>query len=137
MTLISNELRRTVFERAGGRCEYCHLSQDTQVSTFPIDHVVPRSVGGKTEADNLALACPRCNAAKWIHTSATDSETGESTRLFDPRRDIWSGHFRWANDLAWLEAITPEARVAIELLDLNSAHRRQIRQWLVVLGLHP
>jgi hypothetical protein len=65
MTLISHELRQAVFERAGGMCEYCGLSQVSQVATFPVDHVIPISAGGKTEGDNLALACPRCNAAKW------------------------------------------------------------------------
>jgi hypothetical protein len=138
MTLISNELRQAVVNRAGGSCEYCQLSQVTQVATFPVDHAIPISAGGKTEAENLALACPRCNAAKWIHTSATDPETGETIRLFNPRRDDWSDHFHWsANDVTALEPITPEARVTIDLLDLNSSHRRQVRQWLTVLGLHP
>jgi hypothetical protein len=133
MTLIPHELRH-----AGGMCEYCGLSQVTQVATFPVDHVIPISAGGKTEGDNLALACPRCNAAKWTHISAVDADTGELFRLFDPRSDIWSDHFQWSvADQTWLEARTPVAKVTIELLDLNSQHRLQIRHWLVAIGLHP
>jgi hypothetical protein len=138
MTLVSLELRQMVFERAGGLCEYCRLSQVTQVATFPVDHVLPISAGGKTEQDNLALACPRCNAAKWTHTSVSDPQSGELIRLYDPRRDNWSDHFQWSvTDPTWLEARSSTARGTIELLDLNSQHRRQVRHWLIVLGLHP
>ena len=138
MTLIPHELREAVFERAGGLCEYCHIPQATQVATFPIDHVIPVSSGGRTELVNLALACPRCNAAKWLHTVASDPESGQLTRLFDPRRDRWSALFQWsATDPTWLEARSPTARATVELLDLNSQHRRQVRHWLIVLGLHP
>jgi hypothetical protein len=138
MTLVPHELRDAVIGRAGGLCEYCHVPQATQVATFPIDHIIPLAAGGRTEFDNLALACPRCNAAKWLHTVSTDPETGELVRLFHPRQHNWSENFQWmATDPTWLEAYSPVARATIELLDLNSLHRRQVRCWLIVLGLHP
>jgi hypothetical protein len=138
MTLISDELRREVVQRAGGSCEYCRLPQATQVATFPVDHVTPVSLGGQADLANLALACRRCNAAKWTHTVASDPETGELVPLFHPRRNRWMDHFQWSEaDPTWLEARSPEARATIGLLDLNSHHRRQVRHWLAVLGLHP
>lgn len=138
MTLIPRELRQLVFERAQGKCEYCQLSQATQVATFPVDHVIPISANGTTESDNLALACPRCNAAKWTHTFAFDSESGQPIPLFNPRSEQWADNFRWsAEDPTWLESRTPTARATVELLDLNSAHRRQVRRWLIALNLHP
>lgn len=138
MTLVPHELRQAVVQRAGGVCEYCHLSQETQVATFPVDHIVPVAAGGETDLVNLALACPRCNAMKWTHTAGVDDETGDSVGLFDPRQQLWTDHFRWSDsDPAWLEARSPAARATIGLLDLNSTHRRRVRQWLMVLGLHP
>lgn len=138
MTLVPHQLRQAIFLRAGGLCEYCRLAQATQVATFPVDHIVPVSSGGRTELDNLALACPRCNAAKWTHTVASDPDSGEVVRLFDPRRDNWSDHFQWSDtDPTWLEARSPTARAMAELLELNSQHRRQVRHWLIALGLHP
>jgi hypothetical protein len=138
MSLIPHELRLAVVDRAGGICEYCQLSQDSQVGTFPVDHVRPVSSGGRTELDNLALACPRCNASKWMHEFAVDPESGNSVPLFNPRRDVWSDHFQWSEqDATWLEARSPQARATISLLDLNSEHRRQVRLWLVALSLHP
>jgi 5-methylcytosine-specific restriction endonuclease McrA len=61
MTLFSDEMRDAVVARADGRCEYCHLLTRGQVATFPIDQVLPRSSGGETILDNLALACPHWN----------------------------------------------------------------------------
>ena len=125
-------------DRAGGMCKYCRLPQATQVSTFPVDHVIPVSAGGLTELDNLALACPSCNAAKWTHTVAPVHESGDVVRLFHPRRDKWADHFQWSvADPTWLESRTPVARATLELLELNSEHRRQVRHWIAVLGLHP
>jgi hypothetical protein len=137
MTLIPHDVRQAVFDRAAGLCEYCCLPQATQVATFPVDHVTPISVGGLTELENLALACPRCNAAKWIYTTAADPISGEIVSLFNPRRDVWLEHFRWADDPTRMEAHSPIARATIALLDLNSEHRRQVRHWLAALDLHP
>jgi hypothetical protein len=59
VTLIPSDLREAVVRRAGNRREYCRLSQESQVATFPVDHVIPVVSDGKTTLDNLALACPR------------------------------------------------------------------------------
>jgi hypothetical protein len=138
VTLISQELREAVARRAGGVCEYCCLPQESQVATFPIDHVVPVSSGGLTVLDNLAFACPTCNSAKSTHVVAQDSEMGAEVPLFNPRSQIWSEHFRCsADDPAVLEALTATGRATMELLGLNSQRRCAIRQWLMVVGKHP
>jgi len=56
MSDIPLSLRKQVIETAFNRCEYCHLSQESQEATFHIDHVKPRSSGGKTTMLNLALS---------------------------------------------------------------------------------
>jgi hypothetical protein len=39
-------LRRIVVERAGSRCEYCHLHSDHQASVpFHVEHIVARQHG--------------------------------------------------------------------------------------------
>ena len=50
MSYIPEALRRLVYERAGGHCEYCLL--DVRYAYFPyeIDHIVAEKHGGKTEA---------------------------------------------------------------------------------------
>ena len=54
--------RRNLFERDGHTCQYCGTSYGSD--RLSIDHVRPRSKGGKTSWDNCVLACVRCNSAK-------------------------------------------------------------------------
>jgi len=136
MTVFSDEVRAAVIARAGGRCEYSHLSTAGQVATFPIDHVVPRSSGGLTVLDNLALACPHCNAHKWVYTSATDPVSGAFVPLFNPRTQLWSDHFQWSSrDSGVLEGKTPCGRATIALLQINDPDMLAIRQLLASVGL--
>ncbi len=53
--------RRAVFARDGHRCQYCGEQAEN------IDHVVPRSRGGRHSWDNVVAACRRCNARKRDH----------------------------------------------------------------------
>lgn len=50
--------RRGVFLRDGERCAYCSGRAET------LDHVVPRSRGGRHEWDNVVAACRSCNHRK-------------------------------------------------------------------------
>jgi len=56
--------RRAVFARDGGRCAYCGATAAS------IDHVVPRSRGGRHSWDNVVAACHRCNRIKADRTPA-------------------------------------------------------------------
>jgi hypothetical protein len=125
-------------QRAGNRCEYCTLSQESQVATFPVDHIIPVALGGKTELDNLACACPRCNAQKWTHVEAQDVVSGNRVPIFNPRSQAWDDHFRWSqSNPVVLEPLTPTGRATVALLDLNSPQHLRVRQWLAALRLHP
>jgi 5-methylcytosine-specific restriction endonuclease McrA len=53
--------RRTVLLRDGHRCAYCGGPADT------VDHVLPRSRGGRHEWTNVVAACSRCNNRKSNH----------------------------------------------------------------------
>ncbi len=50
--------RRAVFLRDRESCQYCGARAET------VDHVVPRSRGGKHAWDNVVAACRRCNSKK-------------------------------------------------------------------------
>lgn len=56
--------RRAVFARDRATCVYCGASATT------IDHVLPRSRGGRHEWTNVVAACNRCNHRKADHTLA-------------------------------------------------------------------
>jgi 5-methylcytosine-specific restriction endonuclease McrA len=50
--------RRALFARDEHRCQYCGATADS------IDHVLPRSRGGRHEWENVAAACRPCNLRK-------------------------------------------------------------------------
>jgi 5-methylcytosine-specific restriction endonuclease McrA len=54
--------RRNLYARDGGRCGYC--GQKVSFSSFTIDHVVPRCLGGRTSWENVVTACMACNNRK-------------------------------------------------------------------------
>lgn len=85
---IPAALRRLVFERAGGRCEYCLLHEDDVPFSHHLDHLIPLKHGGQTVSDNLALACLECNRYKGSDLAAIDPLTGQITSLFNPRFHI-------------------------------------------------
>lgn len=44
---------------------YCHYCRDhVERADATLDHVVPRSLGGRDDLANLVLACGECNCAK-------------------------------------------------------------------------
>ncbi len=56
--------RRNLLRRDGMRCQYCGKS-NVQLT---LDHILPRSRGGKEEWENLVVACITCNNKKGNRT---------------------------------------------------------------------
>lgn len=54
--------RRNLFARDHSTCQYCGKRYPT--SELSVDHVVPRSQGGRTSWENVVCACVRCNVRK-------------------------------------------------------------------------
>jgi hypothetical protein len=106
------------------------------VATFPIDHIIPRSRGGSSDPDNLALSCPHCNAHKWTAIDGPDPETGLVVRYFHPRQDDWTEHFEQSDRRTGeLVGRSPIGRVTIEGLRMNDEGMIAIRLLLTELGL--
>lgn len=130
---IPAELRRLVAERAGRRCEYCLLPQTATLHRHEPDHIIPLQHDGVTGAENLALACFRCNRYKGPNVGSFDPATGILTALFHPRLRDWNQHFRLVN--GEIRPLTPEGRVTVRLLRLNDPDRLLERRRLIETGL--
>jgi 5-methylcytosine-specific restriction endonuclease McrA len=75
--------RREVFARDGYTCQYCGTSPHR--SQLNLDHVVPRSHGGKTCWENVVTSCIPCNARKANRTP----EQARMTLRSRPQRPEW------------------------------------------------
>ena len=116
---VSPELRMGVFERVSGCCEYCRSQAHYAMQSFSIEHIVPRSRGGDTVEDNLALACQGCNNHKYTKSDGHDPISGKTVLLFHPRKQQWNEHFTWNFDFTLIIGITPAGRATVEELNLN------------------
>lgn len=87
--------RQNVFKRDGHVCLYCGSKKD-----LTVDHVIPKSQGGKTSWTNLATACRSCNSRK-------GNQTAESVGLklsykpFKPSFVMFLREFSGVVDKSW------------------------------------
>ncbi|MEM7116176.1 MAG: HNH endonuclease signature motif containing protein [Chloroflexota bacterium] len=128
-------LRRLVYERANGRCEYCLIAEATFWLKHQVDHIIAEQHGGSTTASNLALACIDCNRDKGPNIASIDWETGKVVPLFNPRTQSWDDHF--ALFRAEIQPLTPTGQATARLLSFNSRERLIIRRELILAGLYP
>jgi 5-methylcytosine-specific restriction endonuclease McrA len=124
--------RELVRRRADDCCEYCRLHQKYIELTHHVEHIIARQHGGTDDADNLALACHRCNFHKGPNLSGLDPETRRLTALFHPRRDRWQDHF--AFDGPCITGLTAIGRTTVHVLDLNDARRLELREEILKRG---
>ena len=134
---IPAKLRSLVRQRAQGYCEYCLCPDFCLTQLHSIEHILPESRGGKSIANNLALACQGCNGSKGTKIQAFDPITGRKARLFHPRRDRWEAHFAWSPDHLLLIGLTPIGRATVQELDLNRKGVIRLRKLLILDREHP
>ena len=76
--------RRNIFARDRNMCQYCGARFAT--SELSLDHLLPRSKGGKSSWDNLVCCCVGCNAKKGGRTPVQAHMT-LVRKPFKPRRN--------------------------------------------------
>jgi 5-methylcytosine-specific restriction endonuclease McrA len=134
---VSAELRRAVTQRALACCEYCRSQARYAPQAFSVEHVRPRSKGGETALNNLALACQGCNNRKYTKTTGYDAANQRSVALYHPRQHLWHEHFAWNEDFTLIVGLTTTGRATVETLQLNREGLVNLRRVLVALGEHP
>jgi HNH endonuclease len=135
--MISQKIKKFVFERAGFICEYCLALLAYSPQPFEAEHIIPVSKNGSDELDNLACACGGCNGIKYNKTHAPDPFDGKIVSLFHPRQMSWYEHFIWSPDFLQIIGITDIGRATVEALDLNRIGLMNFRRALLKLGVHP
>ena len=133
---LSKTKRQTVYRRAVNCCEYCRLAESESPVPFHIDHIIPRKHDGTDELANLCLACFHCNTHKSHDLAGFDPSTGELTRLYHPRQQVWNEHFKIQIDMT-IQGLTPEGRTTVNVLQFNDESRIETRQILHDIGDYP
>ena len=99
--------RRNLHRRDGNSCQYC--GRNVRADDITVDHVIPKSKGGKNTWENCVIACRRCNSRKgskglkesglYLLREPKQPEWSPclSTRK-GQRRDSWRG---FVNDRQW------------------------------------
>lgn len=80
--------RRNIYMRDNYTCQYCGVRPPKDELT--IDHIIPRSRGGKSTWENVVLACQKCNTKKG---SKSVADVGMKLRKV-PKRPHWLATMR-------------------------------------------
>jgi hypothetical protein len=119
--------------RDSGRCRYCGLLQIGQGTVFHVDHIQPKSKGGPTSIENLALQCPHCSLRKSNKTHAPDPESGQTVPLFHPITDGWRDHLELTAD-GTIRGKSPVGRATVVALAMNDLWPRAARALQISAG---
>ena len=96
--------RQNIFRRDAYTCQYCGSHDD-----LTLDHVQPKSRGGRSSWDNLTTACKRCNSRKG---DFTPEEAGLTLgqRPYKPSFVMFLRDFSGTLDETWLPFLTRHER---------------------------
>jgi len=75
--------RRNIYEHYSYRCCYCNKRFGTR--DLNLEHILPRSRGGKTDWNNVVTSCIKCNLRKGGRTP----EEAHMKLLIRPTRPAW------------------------------------------------
>src|SRR5207244_13326798 len=111
------------------------LPHQTAASPQKPEHTLPAQHRVRPDETNLAWTCLACNRHKGTDVASIHEDTGRVVRLFHPRRDRWTRHFRLPGAL--LVGRTAVGRVTVQLLQFNRRDRVRMRQTLIAAGYYP
>lgn len=103
--------RSNVYIRDNFSCQYCGKQFDAEVLT--LDHVVPKSHGGKTNWTNISTACKKCNNAKGNESHMRPIKMPHKPSYFELvarrqeypitiREEEWKYYLPWKDSLIYL-----------------------------------
>lgn len=126
---ISEKIRLDIALLANFRCEYCRIHEDDLFFSYQIDHIISIKHGGTSNVDNLAYSCSICNQNKGTDLGTYLPDSKRLVRLFNPRKDSWSGNFEIHEGVFFGK--TNIGLATIKVLDLNNVDRIILRQTLI------
>ena len=84
--------RENIFTRDKGKCQYCNNLIERE--DFTLDHVFPKSMGGKTSWENIVVCCVSCNRKK---ANKTPEQAGMVLKIKPTKPKSLFQMLRWEN----------------------------------------
>jgi len=75
--------KQNIFARDRWKCQYCN--DIFPITRLTVDHVLPRSQGGKTSWENVVAACSSCNSKKANRTP----QQAQMKLMSAPKKPTW------------------------------------------------
>lgn len=137
MSKLPKRLDKGIRNEAKNRCGYCLGEQKYILAWLEIEHIFPLAKGGKSDKENLWLACPFCNTFKSSQIHGIDPVNGKKVLLFNPRHQKWKNHFEFDTDKATIIGKTMCGRATVNALRLNNELALETRKHWVAVGWYP
>lgn len=134
---IPEALYELVARDAQFQCGYCRCPQQVLPYRLEVEHLLPSSLGGMQDRDNLWLSCHRCNKLRSNRLRVTDPLTQASVRIFNPRRDAWSEQFAWRQEGLLILGLTACGRGTVAILNLNDPYHQSARAVWIIARAYP
>jgi len=134
---IAEWLYDLVTRDAQFQCGYGRCPQQVLPYRLEIEHLLPRSLGGPDDREDLWLSCHRCNKLRSNRLKVTDQLTGKEVPIFTPRRDRWRDHFAWEQDGLLIVGLTACGRATAATLNLNDRYHLSARAVWILARAYP
>lgn len=134
---IPDQLYHLVARDAQLQCGYCRCPQRVLPYRLEIEHLLPVSLGGSNDRQNLWLSCHRCNKLRSNLLTFTDPLTGDVGSLFHPRNDNWLDHFAWEENGLLIVGLTACGRATSAALKLNDEYHLSARAVWISARAYP
>ena len=100
--------RQNIFKRDAHQCQYCGTHED-----LTLDHVMPKSRGGKSSWDNLVTACKSCNSKKGDYTP-DEAHLVLKQKPFKPSFIMFLRDFSGHIDEDWIPYLGKKTKILAE-----------------------
>lgn len=119
---LSKKLRFEVFKRDGFKCAYCGKAPPSVV--LEVDHIEPKSCGGKDLIHNLLTACFDCNRGKKnIPLSLVPSQLQDNIEVLREKEEQLKQYRKFILKI--------EKRITEDINEIYILYARQYPDWVL------
>jgi len=117
---MTKKLRFEVFKRDGFKCAYCGRTPPTV--TLEVDHIDPKSKGGKDDINNLLTSCFDCNRGKKdIPLSTIPNKLSENLEILQEQENQLKEYRKFIKKI--------ELRVNKDIQEINLIYSNSYPGW--------